>query len=161
VEHQFRGGERLGKPRPAVSKRKVRKIRAAAAKVVAIHGPPAPFTGDAEDYLRAVMSGALPPDPMRMSAANALLAIDGRRREHKQEIGADLAHDVVMRALGWRPGNESLPQKMLPAPAPKPSDAEIRAEYAQIVATKPADDAPQAEWDRYLRRLDEFERKYT
>jgi hypothetical protein len=62
---------RKGKPRPAIGKRRARRLKAAVAVAEAIHGAPT-FTGDSVDYLRAIMRGELAPDPARMAAAMAL-----------------------------------------------------------------------------------------
>jgi hypothetical protein len=69
---QFRGGERLGKPRPLIGKRRARRLKVAAAVAEAVHGPQQVFAGDSVDYLRAVMRGEIKPDPVQMAAAMAL-----------------------------------------------------------------------------------------
>ena len=61
VETQFRGGERLGKPRPAIGKRKARKLKVALAVAEAVHGPQPAFDGDSLDFLRGVMKGQIRP----------------------------------------------------------------------------------------------------
>ena len=65
---QFKGGERLGKPRPAIGKRRARKLKAALAVAEAVHGSTPVFEGDSIAFLRAVMCGEIRPEPAQMVA---------------------------------------------------------------------------------------------
>jgi hypothetical protein len=72
---QFRpgiGGDRLGKPRPLVGKRRARKLQVAAARIEAVRGRESAFEGDSLGYLRAIMRGEIEHDAARMAAAMAL-----------------------------------------------------------------------------------------
>jgi hypothetical protein len=73
---QFKGGERLGKPRPAIGKRRARKLKAALAVAEAVHGPTPVFEGDSIAFLRAVMCGQIRPEPVQMVAAVALAKLE-------------------------------------------------------------------------------------
>jgi hypothetical protein len=73
---QFKGGERLGKPRPAIGKRRARRLKAALAVAEAVHGPTPVFEGDSIAFLRAVMGGQIRPEPVQMTAAVALSKLE-------------------------------------------------------------------------------------
>jgi hypothetical protein len=73
---QFKGGQRLGKPRPAIGKRRARRLKAALAVAGAMHGPPPVFEGDSIAFLRAVMCGEIRPEPAQMAAAVALAKLE-------------------------------------------------------------------------------------
>lgn len=61
-----------GAPKPAIGKRRARKLKLAVAVAEAIHGPAPVFQGDLLAFLRGAMRGELAPDPARMAAAVAL-----------------------------------------------------------------------------------------
>jgi hypothetical protein len=69
---QFKGGERLGKPRPAIGTRRARKLKAALGVAEAVPGPTPVFEDDSGAFVRAVMCGQIRPEPAQMAAAVAL-----------------------------------------------------------------------------------------
>jgi hypothetical protein len=73
---QFKWGERQGKPRPAIGKRRARKLKVALAVTEAVHGPTPVFEGDSMAFLRAVMCGQICPEPAQMTAAVALAKLE-------------------------------------------------------------------------------------
>jgi hypothetical protein len=83
---QFKGGERLGKPRPAIGKRRARKLKAALTVAEAVHGPTPVFEGDSIAFLRAVMCGQIRPEPVQMAAAVALAKLERPTPAAKGEI---------------------------------------------------------------------------
>jgi hypothetical protein len=72
----FKGGEHLGKPRPAIGKRRARKLKVALAVAEAVHGSTPVFEGDSIAFLRAVMCGEIRPEPAQMAAAVALAKLE-------------------------------------------------------------------------------------
>jgi hypothetical protein len=83
---QFKGGERLGKPRPAIGKRRARRLKAALAVAEAVHGPAPLFEGDSIAFLRAVMRGEIRPEPAQMTAAVALAKLEQTAPSAKGQI---------------------------------------------------------------------------
>src|ERR1700733_11837378 len=73
---QFKGGERLGKRRPAIGKQRARKLKAALEVAEAVLGPTPVFEGDSIAFLRAVMCGQIRPEPAQMAAAVALAKLE-------------------------------------------------------------------------------------
>lgn len=93
---QFRGGERLGKPRPLVGKRRARKLRKAAAVAEAVHGEPLkPFEGTAREFLETLFRDPALPLGDRFSAALACARLDGAEGGGK---GARL-EDIVLGSM--------------------------------------------------------------
>jgi hypothetical protein len=83
---QFEGGERLGKPRPAIGKRRARKLKAALEVAEAVLGPTPVFEGDSIAFLRAVTCGQIRPEPAQMAAAVALAKLARPTPAAKGEI---------------------------------------------------------------------------
>jgi hypothetical protein len=97
---QFKGGERLGKPRPAIGKRRPRKLKAALAVAEAVHGPTPVFDGDSIAFLRAVMCGEIRPEPAQMAAAVALAKLERPAPVAKAQV--DWAEVCQEAADKWR-----------------------------------------------------------
>lgn len=79
VSTQFQpgiGGGRKGVPRPAIGKRRVKRLKAAIALVEAVHGPPEPFEGTSLDWVRAVRDGRVTPNPVQLQAGLAALSFE-------------------------------------------------------------------------------------
>jgi hypothetical protein len=68
---QFRGGERLGQPRPLVGKRRVRKLKMAMAMAEVVRDPEPAFNGDALALLQSVYRDPAVPLDVRVACANA------------------------------------------------------------------------------------------
>ena len=93
---QFKGGERLGKPRPAIGKRRARKLKAALAVAEAVHGPTSVFEGDSIAFLRAVMCGQIRPEPVQMAAAVALAKLERPAPAAKAQVDwAELCNEAA------------------------------------------------------------------
>jgi hypothetical protein len=103
---KFQPGNR-GKPKGAapISRRRARKIAAAAiiSEVVSPHV--ADFDGDALDYLRAVYRGEVKPDPLRMQAAATAT------RFEKPSLSASLTATVGNPSANAATGIVMLPPK--------------------------------------------------
>jgi hypothetical protein len=72
-EHQFKGGERLGKLRPLIGKRRARKLSTQATVYAAAFGKePEPEIGSLGEWLRDVVAGRIKPDATQLYAATIL-----------------------------------------------------------------------------------------
>lgn len=65
-EHQFRGGERFGKPRPPIGKRRAKALNKQAAVIAAAFGPEPPYKGTNVQWLLDVRAGRIKPDAAQM-----------------------------------------------------------------------------------------------
>ena len=103
----------LGKPRGAapVSRRRARKLAAAAIVAEAAGGIPPDFDGDALAYLQACYTGRIKPDALRMSAAVAATKFE------KPALSASLTATV-----GNPSGNSPLGIIMVPTKEPPDGD---------------------------------------
>ena len=97
---QFKRGERLGKPRLAIGKRRARKLKVALAVAEAVHGPTPVFEGDSIAFLRAVMCGQIRPEPAQMAAAVALAKLQRPAPAAKGQV--DWAEVCQEAADKWR-----------------------------------------------------------
>jgi hypothetical protein len=71
-EHQFKGGERFGKPRPPIGRRRAKALNKQAAVYAAAFGPEPEFTGTNVQWLLDVRSGKIKPDSAQIAAAVVL-----------------------------------------------------------------------------------------
>jgi hypothetical protein len=92
---EFRAGEHRGKSRPAIGKRRARKIKAALAVADAVRRPTPVFEGDSTVVLRAVMCGEIRPEPAQMAAP--LLNPSGRLLQQRPKVTG------VRCVSRWRP----------------------------------------------------------
>jgi hypothetical protein len=72
-EHQFRGGERFGKPRPPIGRRRAKALNKQAAIYAAAFPEPEPsYTGTNVQWLLDVRAGKIKPDTAQLAAAVVL-----------------------------------------------------------------------------------------
>ncbi len=154
VSTQFRGGERLGKPKPAIGRRRARKLKKEVAVITAVYGSQR-FEGDSLAFIRAVVSGEIPnPDPIRLGAAMKLVEFEYSRRsptdappsassleqlilashEHRMERAAVLSERA--RAIADIP--DRLIEADPPAVEPDTRETELRASIAKAEAERDA-----------------------
>jgi hypothetical protein len=131
-EHQFRGGERFGKSRPPIGKRRARKLNKEAAVYAAAFGPESEFTGTNVQWLLDVRAGKIKPDSAQLAAAVVLQRYgpdageDPRKRVDLSALPDDqraLLAQLLAKVLGFpeksvRIKNLTIEAAALPAPLP-------------------------------------------
>jgi hypothetical protein len=148
-EHQFKGGERRGLPKPAIAARKAKKLRRQAAVFAAAFGEPEPVRSNAE-WLKAVRDGKVVPTGEQLMAAIAL-----QRHGIDHDDAEALAEKAIINLDGLDEEERVILAKLLLKAMPKPGAPQI--EHAPSPASVVVEAAPVPDASQQLR--DEVDRQ--